>query len=75
MCNQDTLYNTLHILEQCNNLVARFSTTPKWNDIITKLNEGDADYSHWSELDIVIWYIRNYPEDLKEFDLNLKLNL
>jgi hypothetical protein len=75
MCNQPALLNTVYVLERVENLVSMFTTSPFWNDIINRLNEQDADYSDWSDLEIVIWFIKNFPEELKEFDLDLKLNI
>jgi hypothetical protein len=67
--------NTIYIVKQVNSLLIRFKASGEWNTILERMNEQDVDYMHWTDLDIIIWYMENYPEDLKEIDLNLNLNM
>jgi hypothetical protein len=67
--------NTIYIVKQVNSLLIRFKASDVWNTIIEKMNQLDIDYIHWTDLDIIVWYMENYPNDLKEIDLNLNLNI
>jgi hypothetical protein len=67
--------NTIYIVRQVNSLLIRFKASGEWNTILQRMNEQDVDYTYWTDLDIIIWYMENYPEDLKEIDLNLNLNM
>ncbi len=47
------------ILIEANSIIKKYIDTPLWNDIIVYLNEHDINYMDWTDLDILIFYLKN----------------
>lgn len=47
------------ILEQADNILSSYKESQIWQQIIIFLNENDVDYSNWSDLKMLSYYLKN----------------
>lgn len=55
--------SNLNTLVQANTLLKQYKDGPMLNSIITRLNQDDVDYTNWTDLDIIIYYLENYADE------------
>lgn len=56
----------LETIRSANGILKRYKDSPMWNEIISYLNKDEIDYSNWSDLDILDYYISLRKNDINE---------
>ena len=60
--NESNLDNTTEIkaLELAKGIMDSYQNSPAWVNIIRDLNNDDVEYSGWSDIDVLIYWLQNY---------------
>lgn len=59
----DYMDEKISVLKSANSILKFYKDSPIWNDVIRFINEKDVDYCTWNDIDILIYYLSNKPEE------------
>jgi hypothetical protein len=64
--NESVNLSEREIIDEANNILKRYKSSPMWNQVILYLNDADIDYTSWTDLDMLGYYLAVIEADANE---------